>query len=224
MLTICFRTIVIYFTLIISLRLMGKRQLGELQASEFIITLMLSEIAVSPIISESTPLSHALISVFLLLAIEIAVSHLLLRCNVLKRFFYGSPSIIMRKGKIDQDEMKKQRLEIDELLSELRQKGYSSLEDINYVILEENGKISVFPKAQKTPLTPDDVNISPTEYGISHLIVLDGSVIKKDLDLIGWDQYKLNKEIKKRSLEIEEIFIMTVDDSGRITVIPKNKK
>ena len=203
---------------------MGKRQLGELQASEFIITLMLSEIAVSPVINESTPLLHALVPIILLLTIEIAVSHLLLRCNKLKRLFYGSPSVIIKKGKIDQTEMKKQRLEIDELLSELRQKGYSSLDDFNYVILEENGKISVFPKAHKAPLTPDDMKIPSDENGISHLIILDGSVIQKDLDLIGWDQHKLSKELRRRSLSPDQIFIMTVDDSGRITVIPKEIK
>jgi len=203
---------------------MGKRQLGELQASELIITFMLSEIAVAPIITTTTPLLHALIPIFLLLTLEIIISKLLMKSNTLKRIFYGTPSTLIRKGVIDQLEMKKQRIEIDELLSELRQKGYSSLSDINYAILEENGKISVFPKIQKSPLTVENTNIEPAEYGISHLIILDGSILQKNLALIGWDMHKLNKQLQKSSIDSSDVFLMTVDDGGRVTIVKKDQK
>ena len=114
--------------------------------------------------------------------------------------------------------------EVQAMFSDLDVDVKTLKEDGISVDVEENGKTSVFPKAHKAPLTPDDMKIPSDENGISHLIILDGSVIQKDLDLLGWDQNKLSKELRRRSLSPDQIFIMTVDDSGRITVIPKEIK
>lgn len=224
MITIFFRTIIIYFILVFSLRVMGKRQIGELQVSEFIITLMLSEISVSPIINRSTPVLNAAVPVLLLLSLEVIISNLMMKNNKLKRLLYGSPEILIRNGKIIQSAMKKHRIEIDELLSELRQKGYPCISDINYVILEENGKMSVFPKAGKMPATPEDLSVKSKEYGIGHLIILDGSVMSKNLPLAGWSEKRLNKTLSQKSLSPKDIFLMTVDDGGRVTIILKEKQ
>ncbi len=224
MLTIFFRTLIIYFVLVLSIRLMGKRQIGELQVSEFIITLMLSEIAVGPITTRTMPVLHAVVPILLLLSIEGTISFILIKCNVLKRLFYGSPSILIKRGKLVQKEMQKNRVEIDELISELRQKGYSDPADIYYAILEENGKLSVFPKSGKNPVTPDDLSLSVTEKGIAHLCVIDGKIIMPNLELAGWDEKRLFGELNKRKLDLPEVFIMTVDDSGSITIIRKDKR
>lgn len=224
MLTIFLRTIIIYFVLVLSIRLMGKRQIGELQVSEFIIALMLSEIAVYPITSRTSPLIHSIVAILLLLSIEVIISFILLKSNKLKRVFYGSPAILIRNGVLIQSELKKNRIEIDEIMSELRQKGYSDISKIAYAILEENGKMSVFPSASIAPATPSDLGIDVQDPGIAHVCILDGTVISSGLDLIKWTEKRLMKELKKRNLSLSDIFLMTVDDVGGINIILKEKK
>jgi len=224
MLTILIRTVLIYILLHAMLRLMGKRQLGELQVSEFIVSIMLSEIAVTPILSRTTPVLHSVIPIFVLLSAEVILSHLLMKCNFLKRIFYGSPAILVHNGIIDQAEMRKHRIELDELLSELRQKGFPHIDEVNYVILEENGKMSVFPKAQNSPLTPDSIEKQVPEYGISHLVILDGTVLENNLIRAKWDRKRLDDELTSKKLLLSDVFLMTVDDAERVTTITKEKK
>ncbi len=224
MLTIFSRTIIIYFVLVISIRLMGKRQIGELQISEFIITLMLSEIAVAPITGKSTPLLHAIVAILLLLSIEVIISFVLIKSNKLKRMFYGSPTILIQQGKLIQAELKKNRIEIDELMSELRQKGYSDLSRIRYAILEENGKLSVFPNADESPATPKDLKLKVQDYGIAHVCILDGTVVQNNLDLLGWDEKRLRAELKLRGATLSDVFLMTVDDGSHVNLILKEEK
>lgn len=217
-------TIIIYFTLILAMRLMGKRQLGELQASEFIIAVMLSEIATTPITTPDFPLFSAIVPIAVLITLEILISALLIRSNTLKRLFYGRPAILINRGKLDITAMKKNRIELDELLSELRQKGFSDVSHINYAILEENGKLSVFPKADKAPPTAEDLRISPKDDGIAHLIILDGTILEHNLTAAGWNRKRLDKELAKRRASPADVFLLTADDSGNVTFILKEKK
>ena len=224
MLTIIIRTIIIYFVLVFSVRLMGKRQIGELQVSDFIVTIMLSEIAATPITTKNLPLLHAVVPIVLLLGVEFAISSLLLKFNKLKRLFYGSPSILICKGELIQKELKKNRIELDELLSELRQKGCSDISDVNYAILEENGKLSVFPYTKESAVTPSELSINVTENGIAHACVIDGQVIYHNLTIVGWTQKRLEKELSKRKLKLADVFLLTVNDTEEITIIEKEKK
>lgn len=224
MLILYIRTIIIYFALLLTLRFMGKRQIGELRVSELIITLLLSEIAVQPITDRNKPLLYAIIPILLLLAVEVIVSFLLLKSNLFKKLFYGSPTILIKRGKLIQKELNRNRIEADELISELRQKGFAKLDDIYYVVLEENGKLSVFPKADKAPATPSDLGLKPSESGVDHLIIIDGYILRERLSEIGWDERRLDDEIKRSGLRLEEIFIMTADDSGQVNCVRKEKK
>lgn len=221
MTTIIIRTILLYSALIISMRFMGKRQIGEVQISEFIITIMLSEIAATPILDHSVPISYAITAILLLLSIELLVSYLLIKSSRLKRLICGTPSILIQRGKLIQKELKKNRVDIEELFSELRQKGYSSISDINYAILEENGQLSVFPYVEKSPVTVKDLSLTPTETGIAHLCVADGKILTDSLQIIGWTNERLEKEIRRRHLTLPDIFILTVDDQNNVTVIKK---
>ena len=223
MITTCIHTVLIYLFLLVVVRLMGKRQIGELQASEFIITILLSEIASAPITTEQFPLLHGIVSVLILVALEFLISSALLRFNGLKKFFYGAPSVVINKGKIDMREMRQNRMEIDELMSELRQKGFSDPADVYYAILEENGKLSVFPTADKAPATPADLRLTPDEHGIAHACILDGQVIPKNLTLVGWDRARLEQEIRRRGMSVSDVFVFTVDDLGQITCIGKER-
>lgn len=223
MLNIAFRTILIYLLLLCSIRAMGKRQIGELQASEFITTILLSEIASTPIIDHTAPLRNSLIPVLILVLLEILISLVLLKSNIMKRLLYGAPSVLIRKGKIDEAEMRRNRMEIDELVSELRQAGYSDPADVYYAILEENGKLSVFPAAQKAPATPEDLGLDVGEKGLAHVCVIDGTAVKKNLALAGWDTERLEEEIGRRGLKLSEVFVMTVNDAGDVTVVKKEQ-
>ncbi len=221
MFTIFIRTIILYFTLIVSMRFMGKRQIGEVQISEFIITIMLSEIAATPILDHNVPLLHAIAAIVLLLSVELLISFLLIKSSRLKRLICGTPSILIRRGELIQKELKKNRVDIAELFSELRQKGYSALSEINYAILEENGQLSVFPYAANAPATPANLSITPDETGIDHLCIADGKILEDSLSLIGWTEEQLTKEIEKRSLRLSDIFILTIDDQNNLRIIKK---
>ena len=216
-----FRTVLIYFLLFLVIRVMGKRQIGELQTSEFIITILLSEIASAPVTNLNFPLSGAVIPVLILLILELSVSAILLHVDALKRIFYGTPSVLIRKGELDVREMRRNRMEFEELLAELRQAGYSDLTDVNYAILEDNGQLSVFPKAGKAPLTPEDMNLAPNETGISHICILDGRIIPDNLRLAGWDRDRLLSDLASRRLNPKDVFLFSVNDAGEIRCIKK---
>ena len=224
MLTLYIRTIIIYFTLLIALRLMGKRQIGELRVSELIVTLILSEIAVQPITDRDKPLLYAIVPILVLLSVEVIVSYLLLKSNFIKKLFYGSPTILIKRGKLMEEELTKNRIEADELASELRQKGFGKLDEIYYAILEENGKLSVFPRSRDTPITLSILSKNGAEHGIDHLLVIDGTILTDRLSELGWDETRLEREIRRCKVPLSEIFILAADDSGQVTCIKRRKK
>lgn len=222
MMTIFLRTIIIYFVLVLTMRLMGKRQIGELQISEFIVSIILSELAAAPITNRFMPFLQSVIPILVLLSLEVIVSFILLKSNRLKRLFYGTPSVIIKKGKIVQSELKRNRLEIDELMSELRQKGIADPSDVYYAVLEENGKMSVFPSAEQSPVTPKVLEHSVKESGIAHVCVIDGTIIENTLKLAGIDKAWLLREIQKRDTTLPNVFLMTVDDCGKVTLVKRD--
>lgn len=222
MITTLFRTIIIYFVLILTIRLMGKRQIGELQLSELIITFLLSEIASVPITDRSASIFDAIIPITYLLLIELTVSYLLMKNNFLRKLFVGTPSVLILRGKLIQRELKKNRIEIEELLAAMRQNGCISINEVRYAILEENGIISIIPNRADSPPSCRDMDLSPKEDGIAHPVILDGVIIRENLDIIGWNEKMLDHEIAKKHVHKEQIFLMTVDDCGKITIIERN--
>lgn len=217
------RTIFIYMFLLLAMRVMGKRQIGELQISELIVTFMLSELAVNPISDPAMPLLRAIIPILLLLSIEVILSFWMTKSNRMKRLLSGSPAVLIRRGKLDQKTMLANRLEIDELLSELRQKGIGDPEEVDYAILEGNGKISVFPKAGHGALTYLELRDGIKERGIAHAVVVDGQLMKDELHLAGKDSRWVQKKIVKEKLALEDVFLMTVDDQGDVYIIKKER-
>ena len=222
--TIFARTLIIYIFLLLTLRLMGKRQIGELQISELIVTFMLSELAVNPISDPDMPLFRAFVPILLLLSIEVILSYLSTKSNRLKKILSGSPAVLIRKGKLVQKALADNRLEIDELLAELRQKGYASPEDVSYAVLEGNGKISAFPKAEKEPVTLRSLREGEQERGMAHTVIVDGQVCRDVLADMGRDEAWLRQKLAEHRWEKNRIFLMTVDDLGGIYVAEKEKK
>ena len=223
MLTVFFRTLFIYVILITTMRLMGKRQVGELQISELIVTIMLSDLASTPIYETDIPFSYAIIPILLLLSTEVILSFVILHVPKLKILLGGRPSFIIKNGILDQKELSRQRMCISELIGSLRQQGISDISDVNYAILEENGKLSVFKKAAYDPPTCKDVGIDPKEAGISHALIIDKIIIDNNLHLAGWTKKRLMNKLKGLKKSPEDILLFAVTDDGATTVIYKEE-
>ncbi len=221
MLTILFRTLIIYASLIITMRFMGKRQLGELEISDLVTTLLLSEIASLPITNTDIPVSHALIPILTLTALEVLLSGLLLYSPRLKQLLSVRPAILIRHGKPDRTIMRAMRISSDELLSQLRQKDVTDPSEVEYAILESNGQISVVKRATAKQATVHELGLEPTEHGMMHLIITDGQVNRRNLELAGKDERWLNELLVARKLVREDIFLLMTDDGGKVRIYPR---
>ncbi len=224
MITILLRTLIIYIIISVVLRCMGKRQVGELELSDLVATLLLSELAALPIADHNMPLFNALLPILAVLALEIIITYLKTKWNPLKKLLEGKPSILINRGKIDQQELEKMRISIEELLSECRLQGYGDLSDINYAILEQEGQLSIIPCASKQALCPEDIRITTKDRGLAHPVIMDGEIHDAHLSMIGRDRIWLKKECGKRGCETKDVFLMTVDDAGDISFTRKEKK
>lgn len=194
------------------MRIMGKRQLGELELSELITTLLFSEIATTPITNPETRLIDAILPIGIIAGLEIILSFVMLKFPTLKRMLTSGPSMIIQKGRINKKEMLKSRLTIDELVSQIRQNGIYDLSEVDYAILEENGKITIVPKSSCRPPNVKDLGIAASDSGVMHIIIADGEINAYNLRLIGKDKKWLESLLKKQGLKPREIFCMTVDD------------
>ena len=171
MATVLLRTIIIYFVFIIAIRLLGKRQVGELEISELIVTFMLSELATVPIQDPSIPISYAFIPLVILIAFEVISSFLVTKSKLFKKMIIGNPSYVINKGKLDQKELERLRMSLPELLGELRLKNVGDISNVDYAILEENGKLSVFEKGVAS--------------SVAHALIIDGSINESNLKIAG---------------------------------------
>ncbi len=221
MATILIRTIIIYVVLIATMRLMGKRQLGELEISELVTTLLISEIASLPIADQSIPIIHAVIPLVTILTMEVVLSVILLKCPKLKNIASARPTVLIRQGVLDQQEMRRIRISIDELISEARQSGISSLEDIDYAILEQNGKISIIPKRQASPPTAKELNIILKETGVMHALIEDGHINDYNLKLLKRDRAWLTAYLQQARKRTEDIFFLGIDDGENFYCVDK---
>ncbi len=201
------RTVIIYILLNFSLRVMGKRQIGELDVGELVGTLLVSEIAAIPIDDTDIPLLNAIIPTLLLISLEIILSTLKNKSEKLKRRFEGEPVFIVYKGKLQQKALSENRISVNELLSELRIQGAPDISEVKYAVLEQNGNLSV---------------ITDTDTELAHSVIIDGEVIQKTLTGAGYDEKWLSKRLNEQKAKKEDILLMTVNDTGDINIIKKD--
>lgn len=221
MTVIIVRTLIFHFILTICMRVMGKRQIGELQMPEFVTAVMLSEMASLPITDTNVPLTHGIVSVLTLSSLEIIISFILKKSPAVRKAIDGSPLLLMARGEFVEQNLDKARITLDEVFSELRSNGYRSPDEIEYIILEQTGKISIIPKAQFDALTPHDTAKSVPEQGIAHAVIIDGKTNKRGLEDAGKDRAWLEKELKRHGAKQEEVLFMTVDDKLNIIIRKK---
>ena len=208
MTSIVARTLIIYIFLSFMLRIMGKRQLGELEVSELVSTLLVSEIASLPIDNPDIPLLNAIIPIALIVSIEVILSTIKNKSERLKKTIEGEPEYIIYKGRLLQNALRDNRMSVNELLSQLRAQGVGSIDEVYYAAVEKSGSLSVLKRG---------------DSDLAHTIIIDGSIIEENLNSLGYNEIWLEKRLKERSAKREEIFLMTVTDDGQIGIIMKDR-
>ena len=224
MIAVFIRTILIYLLLVGGMRLTGKRQIGELQLSELVTTLLLSEMAAFPLTNANIPILFCVIPILTILCLEIILSFLSTKSALMKRVLDGKPGIVIRRGVIDQKEMARLRLSMEDLLCALRLQGIAAPDEVDYAILEQNGQISVFPKDGQKTVVRTDMKLPAQDTGIAHTLVIDGHLLSYGLDGAGKTAAWAEQELKKRHVRRKDVFLMTVDDSGTVRIVRKEPK
>ena len=217
------RSIIIYVIVLIVMRLMGKREIGQLQPFELVISIMIADLASIPMTDPGVPIFNGIVPILGLLAMHLVITVLNLKSVNIRKFTCGKPTILMYRGKIDEESMKKERFTISELQERLRGKDVFNLGDVEYAILETNGEISVIQKPEKRNTTPEDFNINPEYEGLPYDLVVDGKVMYENLTKIGKNEKWLANQIKKFNTKAEDVLIATMDGKGNFFCQAKEK-
>lgn len=218
MLIVFLRGVILYVLVIFSIRLMGKRQLGELQPSELVITILISNIATLPIEDINIPMTTGVIPILTLVCLDVLVSAMALRSRKLRRLISGSPKIIISNGEIDQFQLKKLRYTVDDLMESLRSQGVFDISEVQFAVVETTGKISVYQKPDSRPATQKDLKLHNKPQDPPRVVIDDGDIIfGKDGSVVS----RAEAILRGKELSPQEVFLMTCDDSGNVTIVKK---
>ena len=216
------RTVILYLLIIAGVRLMGKRQVGELEPSELVLSLIIADLAAVPMQDFGIPLLTGVVPILTLLALTMMFSVLTMKSVRFRALLCGRPSVIIRRGKIDQGEMRRNRLTVDELLEELRCQGYGGPAGVAYAILETNGQLSVLPWQREQPPVRGELGVEAGEPGLPLVLISDGRPLLHNLAARGYDGSWLDRQLQRQGLRgPEQVFLMTVDEAGGIYLAAK---
>jgi len=216
-----YRTVFIYFLVLILIRAMGKREIGQLSPFDFVVAIIIAELAVIPLERRDLALWHSILPLVILGLLEVIVSYATLFSHTLRGLICGHPQIIIKNGVLLRKEMRKARYNLDELLAHLREKGIVDPANVEFAVLETSGKLSVIEKSQHRPVTPADLGI-PTPYeGLPTVLVMDGTTMIKDLKEINLDENWLCEVLKERGLTPRKVLLATLGTDGRLFVSKK---
>lgn len=213
------RTLILYISLLISMRLMGKRQLGEMELSEFIVAALIADLAATPLQDIGIPLLNGLVPIITLFCLEVIIAGISLRSLSLRKLLFGTPGMMIQNGKVNIAQMRKNRFTLDELMQELRAQGVTDISQIEYAVLETNGQLSVILSPSAQPVTPEMLGLSAQAQSYPHIVINDGKVLEKNLRLVGRDTRWLSKELSKRGIsDVSDVYLMTLGKDGRIHI------
>ena len=223
MITALFRTIILYFLLIVGLRLTGKRQIGELEPTELVLTMLLSDLAAVPMQDFGIPLLNGVLPIATLLCLSLLLSYCSLRSVRFRSLICGEPTIIIRDGIPQQSAMRHNRFTLDELMEELRCQGVTDMAAVKYAVLETSGQLSVLLYPKDQPLTPEQAGIAVADdLFLPRVIINDGRLLKDNLRAAGLEENWLHKQLKKhRCSHVRDVFLLTVDEAGSVVCIGK---
>ena len=224
MLTVFVRTVILYGVSVAAIRLMGKRQVGQLQPYEFVLALMIAELAASPMECVGTPLLYGIVPILGMMALHGLMTLLTGKCTPLRRFLSGGPSVIIRDGAIQYGEMRRMCYTTTDLMEELRGQGYLNVAEVNTAILETTGKLSVFPKGASRPVTTGDLNLPARDEGIPLTLVVDGRVQREHLKKCGRTEPWLREQLASHGYpDPRQILIASLDSGGGLFVQGKGE-
>lgn len=215
MLLIFIRSILLYILVLVVMRLMGKREIGQLQPFELAISIMIADLASIPMTDTGIPISNGVIPILGLLVMHLLISLINMKSIKGREIICGKPSILIYRGKINEKALKKERFTINELEERLRGNNIFNLGDVEYAILETSGQVTVIQKPEKRNTIPEDFNITPEYEGIPYDLIIDGKIMYKNLQIIGKDEEWLKKQVKNFKAKPEEILVATIDGKGQ---------
>ena len=217
------RTIILYLVLILAIRLLGKRQIGQMEPSEFVVTMLVANLASIPMQDGGIPLFSGLVPILTVLGAELVLSAGSMRSVFLRRLLCGKPVILIENGKILQQNLRSTRVTLDELTGHLREKDILDLKSVQYAILETNGNLSVFPYAKEKPASAMDAGIKVKNEYLPVTIVADGHLYKQNLSLANRDEAWLRQVLRENRTTLKATWLLTVDETGRIFWLPKEE-
>lgn len=215
------RLLILYVLLLCCMRLMGRRQIGELQPSELVITMLLSEIASIPLGNNDIPILNSVTAILVLTALEILLSALCLKSDRLRKLLQGNPMLVIRDGHPDQQKLRQLRLTVDDLLEALREKDVFDVADVQYAILEPNGKLTLQLTPKKRAATAEMLGLHPQDSGLPCPVIFDGKAQPENFDCCGMTQEKLRALLRHEGLGMQDVFLLTVDENGDARFIRK---
>ena len=218
------RAVLSLVTLFLVTKMLGKKQVSQLSLFDYVIGISIGNFAAEMTINLETNEINGIVAVIMFGVFAYVITHLTMKSIHLRRFFMGTPTIVIEEGKILETNMKKIQLDVNDLLVETRSKGYFNLEEIEYAIMEVNGQISILPKSKYKPLTPTDMGIETFDAGLQCIGIIDGKYMENNLNEIGKNKYWLKKEIRKqKNVDISKILLCTIDKNNKIYIYERNE-
>ncbi len=224
MITTIIRTIILYIFVTLGIRLMGKRQIGDMQPNELVITLLISEIAAIPLQDTSQPLLNGIMAIFMLVILEIVMSVLAMKNQYIRKIMSGKSIVVIKNGVIDQAAMKNVRMTVLDLIELLRGQNVFDVSTVAFAVLEVNGNLSVLLKAKEQPVTVGDMNLNAKEEALALPVISDGKIIDESLKALKTNRKTLENKLKDNKTEAKNVFLMTLDRNGKYTIIKKREK
>ncbi len=211
------RTLIVYFALLLTMRLLGKRQLGEMELSEFVLGALIADLAAHPLQDMGIPLINGLVPILTLFCCEILIAGASMKSLRLRIAFFGKPSMLILHGQIVQQEMHKNRFTLDELMQELRSQGYTDISKIEYAILETDGKLNIIPHPSESPVTAAQMGLTVQGGSYPTILISDGRILEANLQYVGLDKCWLTDRLRENGADTaSQVFLMTVNEAGEI--------
>ena len=223
MLVTLVRGLILYIFIIICMRFMGKRQLGELQPTELVITILLSEIASIPMENNDVPMINSIFAALVLVCLEIINSVIIMKSTKIRYLLQGRPAVVINDGVLDQKKLKALRFTADDILDQLRQKDIFEISQVQYAVVETNGSLSVMKKQQYDSPVNEDFGIKNSPQGIPVLVINDGKYIESAIRDSGFEMKAIEKILRKEKVEVRDIIILLLDKYNNYTLIKKEK-
>ena len=218
------RTMVLYTVLIAVIRLMGKRQIGQMEASEFVVTMLVANLASIPMENDGIPLLSGIVPILTVLGMELVLSYLSLRSLGLRKLLCGKPVILIENGRILQENLRRTRITLDELTGHLREKDVLDLGSVQYAILETNGNLSVFPYPKERPATAKEAGIQARRQYLPMTIISDGKLLKDNLRKANKDEAWVHRVLQQQHADLQKTWLLTVDAADKIVFYRKEEQ